>query len=175
MKVLNSKYEGKTFIKKKYTLTDDTIVHNGRVLHRIKATMSFGNIVEGTLGGYIQSIGNLSQEGFCWVYPSSKVYDEAYISGNIQVEGSSDISGKAQVTGYGRIMDNVKIDGSAYICGSINLSGICKITDNSKIYGYAIIKDVTIKDNVILYNYNQLQGVFTIGANAQICNLDLKC
>ena len=39
---------------KKYELTTNTIVHNGRTLYQIKALMNFGIIREGDLGGYIE-------------------------------------------------------------------------------------------------------------------------
>lgn len=48
---------------KKYELTTDTKLKFGRKLFRIKALMSFGEIKEGELGGYVECENNLSQDG----------------------------------------------------------------------------------------------------------------
>lgn len=46
--------------QKKYELLkDDTIEHLGRTLYRIKALITFGAVVAGELGGYIESENNL--------------------------------------------------------------------------------------------------------------------
>ena len=39
---------------KKFKLTDDTIVIDGITLHRIKALRSFGNVIKGNLGGWVE-------------------------------------------------------------------------------------------------------------------------
>ena len=42
--------------QKKYELLkDDTVNHNGRTLYRIKALITFGTVVAGELGGYIET------------------------------------------------------------------------------------------------------------------------
>lgn len=53
---------------KKFELTEDFIDVPGRKLFRIKALISFGNVKEGDLGGYIGKEENLSQYGYAWVY-----------------------------------------------------------------------------------------------------------
>lgn len=48
----------------KYELTDETIQLNGTTrtnLYRIRALIDFGNIKAGELGGYVESVNNLSQ------------------------------------------------------------------------------------------------------------------
>ena len=46
----------------------------GVELFRIKALISFGNVKEGELGGYIAKEGNLSHSGDAWVYGNARVY-----------------------------------------------------------------------------------------------------
>ncbi|MEG9531940.1 hypothetical protein V6W72_11455, partial [Mannheimia sp. HC-2023] len=54
--------------QKKYELLqDDTINHKGRTLYRIKALISFGLVVAGELGGYIEKENNLVQADNAWV------------------------------------------------------------------------------------------------------------
>jgi len=71
----------------KYELTNDSITStNGITLFRIKALKDFSNVKLGELGGYIQSVDNLSQDdnarasGNALVYGNAKVYDNALVS-----------------------------------------------------------------------------------------------
>lgn len=52
---------------KKFELTTDTKMFLGRKLFRIKALISFGNVKEGDLGGYVEKESNLSHNGDAWV------------------------------------------------------------------------------------------------------------
>ena len=47
----------------KYSLTTNTKVWCGITLFQIKAEMSFGSVVKGELGGYIEKKENLSEDG----------------------------------------------------------------------------------------------------------------
>lgn len=175
MKVLNgSAYREPTFIRKKYELTDESIVYNGRILKRIRALVNFGYIRAGTLGGFVESVGNLSQEGYCWIYSNARVYDNAFIYGNIQVDGASDISGNAQLMGYGNITDRTVIRGNVKAYGEIQLSGMTVLKDNVVLNGRNEIKNASVKDNVILAGNNRILGHMLIGGYAQLFNVDLK-
>ena len=68
--------------KKFELLLDDTITIFGIKLFRIKALISFGNVEEGELGGYIEKEDNLSVFGNAWVFGNAKVYGNARVSGN---------------------------------------------------------------------------------------------
>ena len=83
---------------KKYELTTNTIVHNGRTLYQIKALMNFGIIREGDLGGYIESEKNLSQEGNAWVSGNASVSGNARVSGNVSVSDDAWVSRNADYT-----------------------------------------------------------------------------
>lgn len=54
--------------KKFELLLDDTITIFGIKLFRIKALISFGNVEEGEIGGYVEKEDNLSSSGDAWVY-----------------------------------------------------------------------------------------------------------
>ena len=64
-------------MRKKYELTSDFITVFGRKLFRIKALISFGDVSEGDLGGYIEDEKNLEQSGDAWVYGDAEVYGNA--------------------------------------------------------------------------------------------------
>ncbi|MDP0354097.1 hypothetical protein Q7Z50_11815, partial [Glaesserella parasuis] len=60
--------------QKKYELLkDDTVNHHGRTLYRIKALITFGTVVAGELGGYIETEKNLDHSGNAWVYGNAQV------------------------------------------------------------------------------------------------------
>ena len=64
----------------KYKLTKNSIEVCGKKLFQIQATVSFGNIEKGELGGYIEKEENLSQENNAWVYGNAQVYGKLKIS-----------------------------------------------------------------------------------------------
>ena len=57
----------------KYKLTKNTKVWCGTTLYQIEATASFGSIVKGDLGGYIEAEKNLSVSGNAWVSGDARV------------------------------------------------------------------------------------------------------
>ena len=49
-------------MQRKYEFTGEVKVVLGRTLRRIKATMNFGFVIQGQLGGFIQSEENLKHD-----------------------------------------------------------------------------------------------------------------
>lgn len=66
-------------------LKDEFIELDGRKLYRIKALKDFRDVRKGTVGGYIESEQNLSQEGNAWVFGDAQVYGDAWVSVNARV------------------------------------------------------------------------------------------
>ena len=77
---------------KKFELTSEFVTFLGKKLFRIKALISFGNVEEGELGGYVEKEENLSNDGNAWVSGDARVY------GNARVYGDDDY---ATVQGFG--------------------------------------------------------------------------
>ena len=78
--------------QKKYELTGEFVVHwSGKKLYRIRALVSFGVVVAGQLGGFVESEKNLDQSlsGNAWVYGNAEVYGNARVYGNAQVYGNA--------------------------------------------------------------------------------------
>ena len=90
---------------KKYKLTEETIIVNGRTLYRIEALRDFAYIKKGNKGGFVEKENNLSQYGDSWVDDDAKVF------GNAQVCGNARIYGNAQVC------SNTIVYGDAVVCG----------------------------------------------------------
>ena len=124
---------------KKFELTDETIVVDGRTLHRIKSLKNFNDVKKGDLGGFIEKEQNLSHEGNCWIYDNARVFDNARVYGNAHVSDNTRIYGNARVSGNVSVSDNTRIYGNARVC------------DNAHVYGNAWVHGgVNIYDNMRL-------------------------
>ncbi len=93
---------------KKYSLTTNTKVWCGITLFQIKAEISFGSVVKGELGGYIEKEENLSQ-----------VYGNAWVYGNARVYGNAQVYGDAQVSGDARVYGNARVSGDAWVSAKL--------------------------------------------------------
>ena len=125
---------------KKYEITDETIVIDCHILHRIKALTKFGWVKKGDLGGWIEKEENLSQYCKCWisgdakVYGDAKVFGNAQVYGNVMVFGSAKIFDDARVYGDATVCSNAQVFGNALICDTAN------VFDNVQVSGHAIIE-----------------------------------
>ena len=135
---------------------------NGRILHRIQAVKDFDDVKAGDKGGWVSGYHNLSQEGDCWVYDESKVFDEAIVRDNAKIYGESEIYDNA------RILDNVfinnaKIYDKAEVCGNVF------IFEKAKVYGNTLIKDnVRIYGNACVFGEAHICGNVYIAEEAKI-------
>ena len=122
---------------KKFELTDETIIHNGRILHRIKALKNFGDIQSGKLGGYVEKEDNLSQSGDAWLYDDAKVYGNTMVYDNARVYGNAEVNGNARVYGDARVYGNAWVYGNAIVSGNAEVNGNTKVNGNAMVSGNA--------------------------------------
>lgn len=73
-------------------------------VRRIRATVAFGLVKAGELGGWIEKEENLSQEGDAWVCGNAKVYGDAEVYGNAKVYGNAEVYGDAWVCGDAEVL-----------------------------------------------------------------------
>ena len=86
--------------QKKYELTDEFIEHwSGKKLYRIRALVTFGSVVVGQLGGFVESEKNLDQSllGNAWVSGDAQVFDDAQVYGDASVRSYAIISDKKMI------------------------------------------------------------------------------
>ena len=80
---------------KKYEFTGETkrveLWNRTATLHRIKATVEFGFVKVGELGGWIEKEENLSHEEKAWVWGNAKVCGDAKVWGNANVCGDAEV------------------------------------------------------------------------------------
>jgi hypothetical protein len=122
---MTKKYE----LKREDTITTDC----GKTLYRIVAVRSFGRVLLGELGGYVEHDLNLSHHGECWIYGDAKVFGYARVCDNVKVCDNAQVyehavltddvivRGSAKVFGKARIHDKVQAWGT--VCGNARLRG----------------------------------------------------
>jgi len=113
--------------KKKYKLlkSDTKVGFLGKILFRIQRN------TDKTLGGYIESEKNLSQNGDAWVS------GDAEVSGNAEVCGNAKVYGDAKVCGNAEVYGNAWVYGNAEVCGDAKVYGNAKVYGDAKVYGNA--------------------------------------
>ena len=87
--------------QKKYELTGEFIEHwSGKKLYRIRALVSFGVVVVGQLGGFVESEKNLDQSlsGNAWVSGDAQVYGNAWVYGDAEVYGNAWVRSHAVIS-----------------------------------------------------------------------------
>ena len=136
----------------KYKLTDETIVFDGRILHRIEALKDFRNVRKGDKGGWVERKNNLSHLGNCWIYGDAKAY------------GDARVADEARVYDRAIIRDNAEVNANAYISSEAILSGDAIASDDAMIFGRAIITGKSI-----------ILGTTIVFDDAYITNSTIKC
>ena len=74
---------------RKYEFIGETRQHLDHTLHRIRALVSFGDIVAGDVGGWIEYEKNLSHSGDAWVSGDAQVFGDARVYGNARGFGDA--------------------------------------------------------------------------------------
>ena len=105
--------------QKKYEITDEFIEHwSGKKLYRIRALVTFGTVVAGQLGGFVESEENLDQS----------------LSGNAWVSGNARVSGNALVCGNALVSGNAWVYGDALVYGDAMVRSYAVISDRQMIF-----------------------------------------
>ena len=94
-------------MSKKFELTSNTKIFLGRKLFQIRAPVSFGDVKEGDLGGYIEKEENLSHDGNAWVSGNAWVYGNAWVSGNADYTTVKGFGTEFRTTTFFRCTDGV--------------------------------------------------------------------
>ena len=124
--------------QKKYELTDEFIEHwSGKKLYRIRALVTFGSVVVGQLGGFVESEKNLDQSllGNAWVFDDAQVFGNAWVFDDAQVFDDARVYGNAQVSGNAQVFGNARVYGDAQVYGDARVYG------DASVRSYAIISD----------------------------------
>ena len=168
----------------------------GHLCHRIQALKDFDDVHMGDLGGYVESIDNLSEDGNCWINKYSHVTGSAIVKDNAKLMRWSSATDNSVVSGNAIICDsyisdnaivsgNADIEQSTSVRGNANVSGNaelwhCGVDNDAEVYGNAKIEesqifgnakvygDVKVKDSSYVYGSAKVYGNATI-SNSSIC------
>ena len=77
--------------QKKYEFTGEIKTIFGIEFKQIRAIISFGCVVAGEIGGWIECEENLSQSGNAWVSGDARVSGNAWVSGDARVSGNAEV------------------------------------------------------------------------------------
>lgn len=116
---------------------------DGHVLYQIKALRSFGSgqtsVQAGDIGGYIENLDNLSEDGNCWVYGDAAVLESAKVTGNARISGYARVHGNARVANSAIVGDRADISGNAKISGNAIIGQEAAVDENAKVFGNAVV------------------------------------
>ena len=151
----------------KYKLTEESINYCDKTLYRIEALKDFGNVKKGDKGGYVENENNLSQEGDCWIYGNTKVFDSAVVCDKAKVYGNAEVYGDAIVCDNAQVYDNAEVFGKAEVCGNAIIYGYAQVYDNAEVFGHAKVYDnAQVYDYALVYSYAQVCGCAEIKNNS---------
>jgi carbonic anhydrase/acetyltransferase-like protein (isoleucine patch superfamily) len=123
---------------KKYEFTGETkeirLLFRTATLHRIRATVAFGIVKVGDLGGWIEKEENLSHEGKAWVWGNAEVWGNAKVWGNAEVWGNAKVWGNAEVWGNAKVWGNAEVWGNAKVWGNAEVWGNAKVWGNAEVF-----------------------------------------
>ena len=142
--------------QKKYELTDEFIeIFGGKKLYRIKALVSFGVVVAGQLGGFIESEKNLDQS----------LSGNAWVSSNARVYGSARVYGDARVSGDALVYGNARVYGNALVYGSARVSGDARVYGNARVYGSArVYGDAWVRSHAVISEHKMIFWASNVGS-----------
>jgi hypothetical protein len=126
-------------------------------LYRIRALKDFGHVKAGTLGGFVASTRNLSQDGDCWVADDACVYNEAFISCDAQIRGLACVYGRA------RIFDKGQVLGCAHICGDAWVFKSGMVFDNALVF-----EDAQVRDHGRVFGRARLGGFVRVIGSGEV-------
>ena len=161
---------------KKYTLIEPIFDIRGHWRCRVKALKDFGNIEAGTIGGWVHSEANLSQQGRAWIAGEARVYDRATVAGRALVCGNAvvccdaTVSENAVVTDNAVLAGNVRVYGHAMVSGNTYIDGDAVIRDNAKVFaGARVMGDAVVRGNAIVRGDAIVRGKARVYGEALVC------
>lgn len=111
------------------------------ILYRIKSLKDFADVKAGTMGGFVQSYNNLSQDGDCWIYNNAKVYDKAFICDNAKIKNLAQVNGNSLIKDNAIIMDKTFVTGNSIVSENARVINESLI-NNSLVSGHTVYGDL---------------------------------
>ncbi|MCB0802844.1 MAG: hypothetical protein KDB74_07080 [Flavobacteriales bacterium] len=146
---------------KKYKLTNESLIFEGRTLYRIKALRDIPSwgVKAGDLGGYVQHEYNLDQSGDCWIFDNAKAMDNSQVTGNSRMYGNSYMCENSRMYDYSLMRDNSSMRNNSSMRGNSSMCDNSRMCENSGMYGDSVMRDYSCMcENSSLIKNGMLQG-----------------
>lgn len=142
-------------------------------LYKIVALKSFSTffsyVNKGDFGGLVSGEENLSQEGNCWLFPSSAVIENARVYNSAVVAGSAIVKGSAKISDSALVSKNAKVSGNAVIAGSSTVSDNAVISDEARVLGASVVCN-----NAIVKGHSVISGLSVTDTSVIDTNSTIK-
>lgn len=150
---------------RKYKIRKDLSYNfDGHKLYRIEALKDFGDVKNGSIGGFVENKDNLSQEDNCWIYLDGKVYDNAQVWGDAVIDGFAQVCNNALVYHKARVGGHSKVKDNARVFDNARIEGNSIVKDNAQVYGNSLLlENAQVCDNA------NLAGTCLVRENAIVC------
>lgn len=138
-------------MKKYEILNDDFLILGGVKLFRIKSLITFGDVKDGDIGGYIESEKNLAHTGNAWV------------SGNARVSGIARVSGDAEVSGNAKVYGDALVYGNVWVYGNARVSVNANVSNNADLnkgFGYFTVTAIGSRHGTTTFYITKDKGIF---------------
>lgn len=143
-------------MKNHFELTEESRLYRYRsrktvTLYRIRATRDSHHVKKGTLGGWVQSEDNLSDEAW--------VADEAIVAHYARVYGKALVRDRAQIRENSQVYEHAMISDDAKISGNAKIHGRAFIRSEAEVYEWAEIFDnADVSDDTSVHGTAKVRG-----------------
>jgi carbonic anhydrase/acetyltransferase-like protein (isoleucine patch superfamily) len=141
-------------------------------LFRVKALKDFCGKKSGTLGGYVESEDNLSQDGDCWVdddaivHGNARVFGNALVYGNARVYENARVYGEARVHGDSCVHEEARVYENARVYGNARVRGVARVYGDARVHGDSCVRGVAS-----VYGDARVYGQVCIRGDAIVCSV----
>ena len=133
----------------KYKLVALPRVEGSSQRFRVKALRDINpvgltTVPAGTMGGHVDGVGNLAQEGECWIADEAMAGDQATVSGNASMRdrtalvGNAHLMHSAQMSDESCAMDGASISGDARVSGKTLVRGSARVSGTTRLHDLEI-------------------------------------
>ena len=113
---------------------------DGRKVNRIKALRDFGNVKEGTLGGFVEDDDNLSHDGLCWIADDAMALGRSRVTRDAQLRDRARLCDWAVITDRCVVCDDAQLWDSVFAYDDTVIGAKSVLTDAVTVYGNAVIR-----------------------------------
>lgn len=111
-------------------------------VYRIRALRNVGlHAIKGEMGGYVQTMDNLSHEGDCWLANDACAIGRSRIWGSAWVGGNAQLRDEAWAFEHAHIEGHCALSGCSRVFGHARVSGLAAVSGNALVSGHAMICD----------------------------------